>query len=129
MKPPLRVHKALTVRLRTQAKSQGVRLDEEKAQLLLQGFPVVADPLLVMELHALRDALMNRSDRLALMDAWEAEHPGRNPYPPPFAETLRDDLRALLGLLLSGADPELAEDRIQAMIAKCSEELKDDEDQ
>lgn len=123
-------HKGLTSHLRARLRLVGASVDEATAQKLLTGKTSLGQPW-NDELATLRWEI--KDQRMDLMRTWEGEHPGRKPFPEPFAQR---QLTAL-SKILKGLEPEDGHvpewPEVQAAIRQlrdlrsaCQDELLDD---
>lgn len=121
-KAKVRFHKGLTTVLRAAARTNGMALDEEQAQLVMAGSELVSEPLLRDMLAQGRNAVLNRSP--TIQQDWELAHPTRNPYPPMFAERVRDLVRKMMSQLSVEPDTDLSED-LGVLYQMCLQEMED----
>lgn len=102
MAPKARFHKGVVAHFRKRLRALGVSVDHETSLFMLAGMPVAMDPWMEPISRLRQEAFDNRSEASR---QWEGEHPGANPFPPPFPERVIEKLRDV-GQVLSGDDPD-----------------------
>lgn len=114
-----RFHRGVSSYLRRYLRRAGLSLDEEMAQFALGGVKVFTGiPDDVMS-QAVDRALTNRFN---LMTQWEAENPGKNPFPPSFPERILKLAREALQQEYDDDGSPVA--LLQLIIQKCLNELE-----
>jgi hypothetical protein len=113
-------HRGLSRELRRIVRAQGIALDEHSAQVVLAGSTGQVTDLAQQVLIAARNQVLNAPVKQRLMRAWERDHPGANPFPPPFLQMVLNVIRKALAEDRDNAELRLVLADLQD---KCVQEL------
>jgi hypothetical protein len=107
-------HRGLTHELILRVQMAGLRIDEIDAQRALAGMPLV-DSDAGTWLDTIVADILSDDKRHGLMRDWEDSHPGKNPFPPAFAEVVIH--------MIENLDPDGALDALKEILELARQEL------